>query len=44
VPQFLELSAEDQRLTIEQTAARNGWAVSSVRMMAEGLRARGKLA
>jgi hypothetical protein len=30
VPQFLELSTQDQRLTIEQTAARNGWAASSV--------------
>ncbi len=30
MPQFLELSAADQRLTIEQSAARNGWAASSV--------------
>lgn len=30
MPQFLGLSPDDQRLTIEQTAARNGWAPSSV--------------
>lgn len=30
MPQFLELSVADQRLTIEQTAARVGWIASSV--------------
>lgn len=30
MPQFLQLSPSDQRLTIEQTAARNGWTPSSV--------------
>jgi len=30
MPQFLNLSASDQRLTIEQTAARVGWIASSV--------------
>lgn len=30
MPQFLQLSPSDQRLAIEQTAARNGWAPSSV--------------
>lgn len=30
MPKFLDLSASDQRLTIEQTAARNGWTASSV--------------
>ena len=30
MPQFLDLSAADQRLTLEQTAARVGWVASSV--------------
>ena len=30
MPQFLDLSAVDQRLTLEQTAARVGWVASSV--------------